>query len=85
MWRCGQACRIPACRPHHFAMVAKVWLRSTLNDIAWNYEDCDYSVIKEIVVAKVNVTATQGKRSVNREIEITMTKENGNWKVLYIE
>lgn len=59
--------------------------QSMLDDIAWSYEDFDHSVIEEIVVAKVNVTATQGKRSADREIEITMTKENGNWKVLYIE
>lgn len=59
--------------------------QSMLDDIAWSYKDFDHSVIEEIVVAKVNVTATQGKRSVDREIEITMTKENGNWKVLYIE
>lgn len=58
--------------------------QSMLDDIAWSYENFDHSVIEEIVVAKVNVTATQGKRSVDREIEITMTKENGNWKVLYI-
>lgn len=58
--------------------------QSMLDDIAWSYEEFDHSVIEEIVVAKVNVTATQGKRSVDREIEITMTKENGNWKVLYI-
>lgn len=59
--------------------------QSMLDDIAWSYKDFDHSVIEEIVVAKVNVTATQGKRSVDREIEITMTKENGKWKVLYIE
>ena len=59
--------------------------QSMLDDIAWSYKDFDHSVIEEIVVAKVNVTATQGKRSVDREVEITMTKENGNWKVLYIE
>lgn len=59
--------------------------QSMLDDIAWSNKDFDHSVIEEIVVAKVNVTATQGKRSVDREIEITMTKENGKWKVLYIE
>lgn len=59
--------------------------QSTLDDITWNYKDFDHSVIEKIVVAKVNVTATQGKQSVDREIEITMTKESGNWKVLYIE
>lgn len=59
--------------------------QSMLNDIAGRYRDFDYSVIEEIVVAKVNVTATQGKRSIEREIEITMTKENGHRRVLYIE
>ena len=58
--------------------------QSILDHIVWTYKDFDYSVIEEIVVAKVNVTATQGKRTAEREIEITMTKENGDWKVLYI-
>ena len=52
--------------------------QSTLDDITWNYKDFNHSVIEKIVVAKVNVTATQGKQSVDREIEITMTKESGN-------
>lgn len=58
--------------------------QSALKSVAWMYEDFDCSVIEQIVIARVDITATQGKRSADNEIEITMTKENGNWKVMYI-
>lgn len=49
------------------------------------YPDFDTDAIKQVRVAEVMVTAKQGKRSLNRNLTITMTKENGEWKLLYIE
>ena len=49
------------------------------------YPYFDVDTIKKISVASVSVTAKKGSKSVNRNIEITMTKEGKEWKILYIE
>ena len=58
---------------------------SALKKIVWNYPNFDTAVIDDIVVAELVLTAKQGSKSVDRDLEITMTKENGDWKLLYIE
>ncbi len=37
------------------------------------------------MVSDITVTAKQGSKSVERDLNITMSKENGTWKLLYIE
>lgn len=59
-------------------------LDSMLDDISWMYSDFDVSVIDQIVVANITVTARQGNKSVSRDLQVTMSKEDGAWKVLYI-
>lgn len=59
--------------------------QSALDNIFWMYSEFDTSIIEKIAVAQINVTAKQGNRSVDRELKITMSKEAGTWKVLYIE
>lgn len=49
------------------------------------YPDFDIDTIEKIIVADVEVTAKQGKRSTEREVTITLTKEADGWKLLYIE
>lgn len=56
-----------------------------LNEIENTYADFDISVIDKIVVADLTLTAKQGSKSVNRDIKVIMSKENGAWKLLYIE
>jgi len=56
-----------------------------LDDISWMYSDFDVSMIEQIVVANITVTARQGSKSVDRDLKITMSKEEGTWKVLYID
>ena len=49
------------------------------------YPEFNTSLIEDVVVANMTVTASQDKKSTSRNIEITMTKEDGEWKILYIE
>lgn len=56
-----------------------------LSEIEYSYSDFDVSVIEEVVVADLTVTAKQGSKSVNQDMSIVMTKENGTWRLLYIE
>ena len=49
------------------------------------YPEFNTSLIEDVVVADMTVTASQDKKSTSKNIEITMTKEDGEWKILYIE
>lgn len=65
--------------------VSKRNFETMMEDISWRYSEFDASVIEEIVVADITITAKQGSKSVNRDIKVTMSKEYGDWKLLYIE
>ena len=56
-----------------------------LDDIENAYMDFDISKIKKVVVADLTLTAKQGNKSTNRDMNIVMTKENDSWRLLYIE
>ncbi len=56
-----------------------------LDEIEYTYTDFDVSVIDKIVVADLTLTAKQGSKSVNRDMNIIMTKEDSSWRLLYIE
>lgn len=60
-------------------------ISETMDTIENMYPDFDVSMIEEIAVSEITVTATQGSRSVNRDLNIIMSKEDGTWKLLYIE
>lgn len=49
------------------------------------YTDVDVRIIEEVVVADLTVTAKQGNESVLEDMNIVMTKEEGKWRLLYIE
>ena len=59
--------------------------KEVLDGIEYTYADFDVSIIEEMVVSDITVTAKQGSKSVERDLNITMSKENGTWKLLYIE
>lgn len=50
-----------------------------------SYPDCDVSIIEELVDSDITVTAEQDGKLVNWDLNVTMSKENGSWKLLYIE
>lgn len=56
----------------------------TLEEIENTYPDFDVSIISEIAVSDITVTAKQGSESVDKDINIVMSKEDGSWKLLYI-
>lgn len=58
---------------------------SIIEDISWTYSEFDSSIIEKIVVADITVTATQGNTSTRINLNVTMSKEDGSWKLLYIE
>lgn len=60
-------------------------LDKLMDTIESAYEDLDVSVIKQVVVANITVTAKQGEKSVEKDLRITMTEEGNSWKLLYIE
>lgn len=49
------------------------------------FQDFDVDTISKIAVANVKVTAKQGSKSVNKTVKITMSKEEKEWKLLYLE
>lgn len=60
-------------------------LSELLDNIESMYPDFDLSILSKVVVADVTVTATQGNQSTSIDVNITMSKEDGVWKLLYIE
>lgn len=56
-----------------------------LEGIGYSYPDFDVSIIEELVNSDIIITAEQDGKLVNRDINVTMSKENGSWKLLYIE
>lgn len=55
------------------------------DDVEYMSPDFDVDSISEISVADVTVTAKQGRDSVQLDIQVTMTKEGDNWRILYLE
>ena len=55
-----------------------------MDDLEYIYSDFDLDTIKKVKVANVTLTAKQGDRISSRDVELTMTKEDKDWKLLYI-
>ena len=60
-------------------------LDDMLDQIEYSYADFDIGMIEKVVIADLTVTAKQGSKSVSRDMNIVMSKENGSWRLLYIE
>lgn len=56
-----------------------------LSEIEYTYADFDVDTIEKVAVADLTVTAKQGSKSVNRDMNIVMSKEDGIWRLLYIQ
>ena len=56
-----------------------------LDSIEYTYPDFDVDTIRKISVASLNVTVKQGKKYITRNVNITMSKEGKDWKLLYID
>lgn len=56
-----------------------------IHNIENMYSNFDASIIEQVVVADLTLTAKQGNKSAKRDLEVTMAKENGEWKLLYID
>ena len=54
-------------------------------DVKTIYDGFDMSMVDKVVIADLHVTAAKGSKSVTRNVELTLTKENGEWRLLYIE
>lgn len=59
--------------------------KETLENIEYMYPDFDVNIIKKIVVANITITAKQENKSAKQDLDITMSKEGGTWKLLYLE
>ena len=59
-------------------------LNNELDDIADDYDGFNVGSIEKMAIAEVTLTAKQGSRHVDRVMEITMTKEDDGWRLLYI-
>ncbi len=60
-------------------------INETLDQIEYKYSNFDISTIEEIVVCDLNVTAKQDSKSQNKALSIFMSKEEGKWKLFYIQ
>lgn len=60
-------------------------LDTILDTIESSYPDFGIDAISQVKVAEVKVTAKEGKSSVSMSVQVTMTKENGKWRLLYID
>lgn len=56
-----------------------------ISNIENMYTNFDSSIIKKVAVADLTLTAKQGSKSTKRDLQVTMTKEDDGWKLLYID
>lgn len=57
----------------------------TFKEIENAYPDFDVSIISEIAVSDITVIAKKDGASVEEKLKIIMSKEEGAWKLLYID
>ena len=60
-------------------------LKGMLEQIEYEYYGFDTDIIDKIAIADLTVTATKGSKSKSKDVNIVMSKEDGDWKLLYIE
>lgn len=60
-------------------------LDKLLTSLENNYPDFNVDIIEDVAVANLIVTAEQDGRSHTIDLSVTMTEEDGTWKVLYID
>lgn len=60
-------------------------MNEMLDRISSIYSSFDIDTIQKIAIADLTVTAKNSSKSVKSNLQITMSKEKGKWKLLYIE
>ena len=55
------------------------------DDVQQIYDGFDMGMIEKVMVAHLDVTAEKGGKAVNRDVVLTLTKESGEWRLLYME
>lgn len=60
-------------------------MRSLRDELALAWSDYDVDAISKAVVAEVTLTAKEKGDTDDRSLQITMVKEDGAWKLLYIQ
>lgn len=55
-----------------------------LDSLTESYPEFDESIIEKAVVAELTVSAKEGDQTSSQKVSITMTKEDGAWRLLYI-
>lgn len=48
------------------------------------FGDFDADIITKVMIVEIEVTAKDGKDSMTMELQLTLTKEDGSWKLLYM-
>lgn len=48
------------------------------------YDEFDSDIISKVMVVELDVTAREGRDNLTIHLELTLTKENGSWKLLYM-
>lgn len=56
-----------------------------LLDTLSQYEDFDADIISKVMVVEMDVTAKEGRGTATLKLKLTLTKEDGDWKLLYIQ
>lgn len=62
-----------------------VYKYDDLLDTISNYDDFDSNVISDVMIVEINATAKGNDSSLTIELKIMLTKENGSWKLLYLQ
>lgn len=60
-------------------------LSSILDTVEASFPDYDVSSISQVKIADIEVTAKKGTSSTSIAVQVTMVKEHGSWKLLYID
>lgn len=60
-------------------------LDQLMTQLESSYSGFDADLIEKIAAAQIKVTATEGKKSSSKEITVSVSKENGKWRLLLIQ
>lgn len=60
-------------------------LDSLRDELESSYPDFDVEEIRRVVVAEITVTAKEGRQSTRQHLQLTMTREDGGWRLLFLQ
>lgn len=65
--------------------VSKYKLAELEKQVQTIYGEFDISMVDEVVIADLNVTVKKGEKAVSQGVVLTLTKESGEWRLLFME